>query len=92
MYAWNLLWIESGIQLQDTDKLDTAQLVTKMLYNGAVSYFKDQGKRIWFKESDVNGWLDDLKRKDFENINKVFLMSFQEMKEKTEQLTSEKKK
>ena len=92
VYAWHLLYIDSEIELQDASKMDTTELLRKMLFNAARSWAKEKGKLQWFCLQDIDDMLENISRKDFDELNKTFIMSFAETTKGLNSRNEKKKK
>ena len=82
MYAWFLMYDTDKIDLADTGKMKPGDLIAAMIYAGAVSWSKDLGRRQWFTRTDIDRFIENVSKREFETIQATFLNSFAEMSKK----------
>ena len=88
-YAWGVLKQHFDVDVNELSKSDWNDLIRKMLYCSAVSYFKEYGKKRWFTEQTVNGWIEQMTMKQYEQIGKVFTESLQAADETAKEVEKE---
>lgn len=77
MYAWINIYNEGNATTE------------KVIYYAALSYCKEKGKRVLFTQQDINKWIQQIPKSEFDNIIKIIKESSDDM---AESVKGEKKK
>ena len=77
MYAWFLLYKRHGVNLKHVCKDNAEAFMELMIHAAALSYCKETGRKVWFKEGDVKEWLEGMTNRDAKALAKVFAESME---------------
>jgi len=75
MYAWFKLTELHNVEFGDLSKFNQETIIRDMMYCAALSWNKDQGKRIHYTQADVIGWMENLPSKDVKRLVDTFAKS-----------------